>query len=172
MRAFAGLCAVTLGFGCTVAAGSDFNPLGFYLGGAAGRSDVKTTLPMIVEPESSFDERSTGWKALAGIRPIRILAAEIAYIDLGHQNSDTYPGNYHLHANVRQHATTLSGLLYLPIPVPRLDIYGRAGVARLESSGSSYSVCTGIIGVCPLIAFAPPPPFSRTDSDLLCGTLS
>jgi opacity protein-like surface antigen len=174
MRTLALLGTVALGLGCSLAVGSDFNPLGFYIGIAGGRSDVKTTvdvpstLPVVV-PESSFDERATAWKVLVGSRPIRMFAVEVAYVDFGHSNNAVYLGNdvdagFVSQSHVLQRAPTLSGLLYLPIPVPILDIYGRAGVARLETHGTTQIVCSGF---CP--PTISPMQINRTNTDFLYG---
>ena len=163
-----------LGLSCTLAVASDPNPLGFYIGGSVGRSDLKSSVPtepaVLEETQHSLDERDTGWKVFVGLRPTRMFAAELAYADLGHQSVVTNLGNdvsmgFSLHSTVLQRVPTLSTLFYLPIPVPVLDVYGRAGVARLESSGTTQVVCTGF---CPQIII-PPVQINRTDTDFLYG---
>jgi opacity protein-like surface antigen len=70
-------------------------------------------------------------------------------------------------SNALQRAASLSGLVYLPIPLPVLEMYGRAGVARLESSGSNRIDCAPR-GPCPIVAIAPSS-FNRTDTGFLYG---
>lgn len=167
MKSLAFLVALILGSGCAYAAASDSNPLEFYIGGSVGRSDVRVST---WEPPSfevpGFHEHATGWKVLLGVRPVRLLAAELSYIDFGHPNGNANAGIYIWHSNVLQRAPTLSGLLYLPIPIPILGVYARAGIARLESSGSSYSTCSN--GPCPFIII-PPYRINRTNTDFLYG---
>ena len=110
------LLALTLQLGSSCVAASDFNPLGFYIAGSAGRSDVRTSLPA-VESAGEFAQSSTGWKAALGMRPIPLLAAEVEYIDFGHPASSTNlvnppsstnPFNFGFHNNVLQRAQSVS----------------------------------------------------------------
>lgn len=167
MKSPAFLLALILGSGCASSAASDSNPMGFYVGGSVGWTDVRAGTrepPSFEVPE--LDEHATGWKVLLGVRPVRLLAAELSYIDFGHPNGTANAGIYTWHSNVMQRASTLSGLLYLPIPIPILGVYARAGIARLESSGSSYSICS--VGPCPLIVI-PPYRINSTNTDFLYG---
>lgn len=81
------LLTLILGFGCAQAGASDSDPLGFYVGGSVGRSNVRTTIRA-----SAFDGSHTAWKALIGLRLIPLIAAELAYVDFGHPNSSTNSG--------------------------------------------------------------------------------
>lgn len=52
-------------------AASEFNPLGFYVGGAVGQArDTYSAF-------GAIDATRTGWKALVGIKPIAFLGGEI-----------------------------------------------------------------------------------------------
>lgn len=156
------------GAGCAHGAASDSNPLGFYLGGSVGRSDVRTTIEPL-EPFAEFDEHATGWKLIAGMRPVSIFAAEFGYIDFGHPNETTSLEPYTSYSDILQRAPTFSGLFYLPIPVPIIGIYARAGVGWLESSGRSYSICSGLCPqIAPNIALLPTQ-INRTHTDFLYG---
>jgi opacity protein-like surface antigen len=109
------------------------DPLGVYLGASVGQSTVKAD-PL------DFSEHDLGWKALVGIRPLALLGVEIAYTDFGHPTySQGVPGG--LNASVRASAAEALGLVYLPLPVPFLDIYGKGGVARFNYQASSSSGC-------------------------------
>lgn len=143
------------------AAASDFNPLGFYVGGAVGRSDVRTS----VSPyqQYNFDQSDIGWKVLVGIRPIHSVAAELTYGDFGHPVSTTHFEAGTSYANVLQRAETLSGLLFAPIPLPMLEVYARAGIARLHSSGSQTDQCN----LCFIVRL--PVQLNRTNTDLQYG---
>lgn len=66
-----------------------------------------------------------------------------------------------------QRASTLSGLVFAPIPLPVIDLYARAGVARLQSSGNAYLQCNpGYL--CAAIVL-PNLGFNRTNTDFLHG---
>jgi opacity protein-like surface antigen len=157
------LLALIVACGRTYAVASDFNPLGFYVGGSVGRSELRTTVaPAFQFTGYDFDQSNTGWKALIGVRPIPLIAAELTYVDLGHPRISPSP---FLQADVLQRAQTLSGLVFAPIPLPVIDLYGRAGVARLQSSGTPYLRCPpGFF--CPIF---PDLQFNRTNTDFLYG---
>jgi hypothetical protein len=56
---------------------SDFNPLGFYVGGAIGQArSAYTTF-------GASDETRTGWQAMVGLRPLAFFGAELEYVDFG-----------------------------------------------------------------------------------------
>lgn len=58
-------------------AASDFNPFGFYIGGAIGQArDTYSAF-------GASDATRTGWKALAGVKPIPFFGGEIEYVDFG-----------------------------------------------------------------------------------------
>ncbi len=109
------------------------DPLGAYAGASVGQSTVKAD-PL------ELSKHDWGWKILAGIRPLALLGAEIAYTDFGHPNySQGVLGG--LNASVRASSAEALGLVYLPLPVPLLDVYGKGGVARLNYRASSSSGC-------------------------------
>ena len=66
--------------GAACADASASNPLGFYIGGAVGHADVRSTLRIEV-PTYEFEESDTGWKALVGLRPIRHRACKLPLDD-------------------------------------------------------------------------------------------
>jgi opacity protein-like surface antigen len=116
----------------------------FYIGGAVGQSNVRASrLDFIGYPTNpapapvSISKSATGWNVFAGIRPIYLLGAELAYTDFGHPTaSQAPPAGFGLayQAALRAKATTAFGILYAPVPVRFLDVYAKAGVARLETS--------------------------------------
>ncbi|MGH8217175.1 MAG: hypothetical protein ACREUT_01195 [Steroidobacteraceae bacterium] len=81
----------------------------------------------------SFKIDDNAWKAIVGFRPIPMFAAEANYIDLGHQSQGLLGGSPPwAHADAR--AFDLFGVGLLPLgPV---DLFGKAGGARWELSGS------------------------------------
>ena len=121
------LAGALLALTCTAAARADDDPLGFYVGGAVGLAEDRSD-----DFSLSFDKGMAGWKVLAGIRPISVLGAEVEYVDFGNPHTTFYGGT--VNANVKASAEGLYALAYLPIPVPTLDFYAKAGVARLQTS--------------------------------------
>lgn len=110
---------------------------GVYLGAALGQSETR-----LRESSINLKDTSAGYKLIAGIRPIDLLAVELNYIDFG-SASDSGAS-----ADSKAGAGFLVG--YLPLPLPLLDIYGKVGVAAwkvdasnplvsLRDSGSSFA---------------------------------
>jgi len=115
--------------------------LGAYVGGSVGQSDLRANdLDFIGSPTPvplSVSKSATGWKVFAGVRPISLVGAELAYIDFGHPTaSQGPPAGFGLayNAELRSKATTALGIVYAPIPIPLFDVYAKAGVARLQTS--------------------------------------
>jgi hypothetical protein len=117
--------------------------LGLYIGGALGQSRVDTTALEVfgdIAPMAhtqDIDKTHAAFKAMLGTRPISLVGAEIDYIDFGQPSGNLF-GNP---ANVSIKGAAAFGVLYLPVPI--LDVYLKAGVARLESTvnGSICSPC-------------------------------
>lgn len=102
----------------------------FYVG--AGIS--KDKLSDIANQGTNFaDIDSTSWKVFAGFRPISVFAVEADYLDLGSQTGTfvTTPTS----SNAKAFAGYAVG--FLPIPLPFLDVFGKAGLARWRLNGSS-----------------------------------
>jgi opacity protein-like surface antigen len=76
---------------------------------------------------------------IAGVRPVSVLGAEFEYIDFGHPNNDYgYSGFNYYGLDSHPRASALFGVGYLPLPIPFVDIYGKAGVARLETNVTTF----------------------------------
>jgi opacity protein-like surface antigen len=127
--------------------------LGLYTGASVGQSNVRASQLHFIGPYPpnpapapvSISKSTTGWTVFAGIRPISLLGAELAYTDFGHPTaSQGPPGGFGLayRASLRARATTAFGILYEPVPVRFLDVYAKAGVARLETTADA----TGAFG--------------------------
>lgn len=135
--------------------------LGFYAGAAVGHADVRANqgaFAVGTQPGTplGFNEHATGWKVLVGIRPISLIGAELGYADFGHPSA--HPLNslpFDTTADAHPRATTLSGLLYAPIPAPLLDLYGRVGVSRLRSDVHAIAGCCSLV---------PIPPFALSET--------
>ena len=147
MRALLALSAV----GVSTGALAD-NPLGAYVGAGVGESNVGNSYDYGYY--GGYHDRDVAWKAIVGIRPIPFVGAEAQWIDFGSGHGDNgYYGFGDYYANSVSHpkAAVLYGIGYLPLPVPFLDVYGKAGVARLQTDLTTYQYTGG--GYCP-------PPYS------------
>jgi opacity protein-like surface antigen len=147
-RISAGLLAIMAAGAClTSTAVLADNPAGFYLGAGAGYSTIRSDDPAYGLP-GYFNDHQTAWKVIAGVRPISFIGAEYEYIDFGHP-SNHYGSNgfgyYGLDSHPR--ANMLFGVGYLPLPIPFFDVYGKAGVARLQTN-----VTTFVADACPAMS--------------------
>jgi opacity protein-like surface antigen len=80
-----------------------------------------------------FGEHGPGWTASLGIRPLPYFGAELQYFDFGHPSAT----NSIDRIDVRARSPALFAVGYLPLPVPHLDLYAKAGVARVHVSATS-----------------------------------
>jgi Outer membrane protein beta-barrel domain len=121
------------------------NLLGMYVGGSVGQSHLRANQLDFIGPYPpnpspapvSVSKSATGWKVFAGLRPISLVGAELAYTDFGRpMASQGPPAGFGLayNAALRSKAATAFGIVYAPIPIPILDVYAKAGVARLQTS--------------------------------------
>jgi opacity protein-like surface antigen len=115
-----------------------YNPVGLYVGAGVGESTIRSDDPGYGLP-AYYNDHQTAWKAVVGIRPISLVGAEVEYIDFGQPghryNDDPAVYGYDSHPT----APVLFALGYLPIPVPFIDIYAKAGVARLRLTANDYA---------------------------------
>ena len=105
----------------------------FYLGAGV----VRNSLSDITDLGGLPDLSNTSWKAFAGVRPLNWLAAEMDYIDLGSGSSTSTSGGS-AHADGSALAAYAVG--FLPIPLPVVDVYGKAGLARWKLNGDVNSL--------------------------------
>jgi hypothetical protein len=109
--------------------------LGMYVGGAIGQGRVaeSASYPTIANQyPGEFMENHSAFKVMVGIRPISLIGAELTYIDFGHPSGNIF--NYSANASLKGPAAF--GILYLPVPV--IDLYLKAGIARLQSDLSGF----------------------------------
>lgn len=121
-----------LALGATVAqAGNGL----FYLGAGVARSSVSDITAAFGAP----DLKNSSWKAYAGVRPLDWLAAEVGYIDLGSARNtfDTNLGGGY--TDVKGYTWGAFAVGYLPIPLPVVDVFGKAGVAFSRLDFQVYS---------------------------------
>ena len=83
---------------------------------------------------SFADIDKTSWKVLAGFRPIKLFAVEADYLDLGNR-TNTFVGGASTHSDVKAYAGYAVG--FLPLPLPFLDVFGKAGVSRWKLNGNA-----------------------------------
>jgi outer membrane protein with beta-barrel domain len=92
-------------------------------------------------------EPASGWKLVAGFRPLRIVGVEIQYVDFGEGDFADYSGRYgggqigyqyvyESHTRASAHATVVAALLFIPMAETKLDIgaYGKVGIGKLNDS--------------------------------------
>jgi hypothetical protein len=132
--------------------------LGLYAGGSVGQSRVQAADPL--DTPYDFSEHHTAFKVIAGIRPISFLGAEIEYLDLGHPSSTFGPFD----ASVKGEAAY--GMLFLPMGVPFLDLFGEAGGARLETQLNGPGYACSPLGPCPPQSYFH---YSHSDTNVAAG---
>jgi len=121
-----------LAIALALAAGSACADDTFYIGAGVSKDKVSD----IVNGPTSFpDIDRTAWKAFLGVRPLSVIGFEADYLNLGSETSTFVISNDHSDAK----AFTGFAVGYLPIPVPFLDVFGKAGLARWTLDGSTDS---------------------------------
>lgn len=105
-----------------------------------------------------FRVGESAYQIIAGIRGLYLLGAEVDYFDLGSGGASPSFASalYGLtSAHISQKGEAAFAVLYLPVPI--IDVYLKAGAARLTTdlaASAVYPVCTSN-GPCPLIALSP-----------------
>jgi opacity protein-like surface antigen len=92
----------------------------FYVGGGIGQSNAD--LDDVEIPD--FDEKDFAWKLFAGVRMASIFGAELDYINFGKPDGSNI--------EVKYKGLAAYGLVYLPLPLPLLDVYAKAGLAKID----------------------------------------
>lgn len=105
----------------------------FYFGGGIGSDHANSLEPGFPNIDG------TSWQAFAGIRPIRLFSIEADYFDLGSQtNTFKTPlacvsvGSCSVKWKSEAKTFAASVVGFVPIPLPYLDVYGKAGLARFR----------------------------------------
>jgi hypothetical protein len=118
------------------------NLLKFYLGGSVGRADLRARYPSFIAIPTgvgagSFSRADTAWQLTGGIRTLEVLGAEVDYFDLGGGAATVaWPGpDTVADARLSQSGEAAFAVFYLPIPL--VDVYFKAGMARLRSKASA-----------------------------------
>lgn len=88
---------------------------------------------------NDFNLNNTAWKVYAGVRPIPFLGLEANYMDLGSESRRYgfygYGDDFHAGA----HAFSAFAVGFVPLPLPFIDVFGKAGAARWDLSGRTDS---------------------------------
>jgi OOP family OmpA-OmpF porin len=95
---------------------------GFYVGAGLGQSESG-----VRSGSFNFKDRDTGYKLIAGFRPLDLFAAELNYVDLGHPASGTQQS--------KTKAVDAFAMVFLPLPI--VDVYGKAGLLSWKTDASS-----------------------------------
>jgi Outer membrane protein beta-barrel domain len=101
----------------------------FYLGAGVSSNKISDVTAI------NSDLNTTSWKAYVGVRPINAFAVEADYLDLGSKTINTTQSTTNL--NYKAFAGYAVG--FVPVPVPYLDVFGKVGLARWSSGGSTTS---------------------------------
>ena len=114
--------------------------LSIYVGGSIGQSQVDVD-------SLDFSAHDSGWKAALGVRALSSFGAEAEYVDLGRPHGDTPDGR----VTTKASGPAVFALYYLPLPLPHLDVFGKAGVANIQQRasialGSGGSACVAGVG--------------------------
>jgi hypothetical protein len=120
-----GIACALLGAAAANAAFAD-NLLGLYVGGAAGESRVEADSGGYTT--GSFKANHSAFKVMLGVRPISLVGVEVSYIDFGHPEGSLGGES----ADVNLTGAAAFAIVYLPIPL--IDVYGKLGLARLQST--------------------------------------
>ena len=99
---------------------------GLYAGAAFGQSRVEADSQGYAV--DNFKKDHSAYQFIAGIRPDPVIGIEVDYVDFGHPRStlDGAP------ADATLKGAAAFAVFYLPAPV--IDIFAKAGLARLQST--------------------------------------
>jgi Outer membrane protein beta-barrel domain len=99
-----------------------------------GAGVTQARIDDIFDSGHSLDLNHTAWKVFVGIRPVAPFAIEADYMDLG---SETRHFGFDTGTHADAHAFAAFGVALLPLPLPFIDVFAKAGAARWSLSGST-----------------------------------
>ena len=105
----------------------------FYLGAGISRNQL-SGISNAGTDYSNISESS--WKAFVGFRPVSFVAGELDYMDMG-SGTSTFGNGTTSTSKAKAFAGYAVG--FLPIPVPYLDLFAKAGLSRWQLEGSQAS---------------------------------
>jgi opacity protein-like surface antigen len=123
--------------GAAAAAFAD-NPMGFYVGAGVGESQIRSDDSYYGYP-GYYNDYQFAWQGIVGIRPIRLIGLEAEYIDFGqpYRRNGLYDFNVS-GSDSHPTAPALFAVGYLPLPLPYIDVFAKAGAARLSTSLTDF----------------------------------
>lgn len=139
------------------------NLLGVYIGGAYGHANLEGRDAGLVSavPGSrlgGFGIGHSAFQATLGIRGLEFFGAEVEYFDLGSGGaSPSWSGGLYglTNAQITQKGEAAFAVVYLPVPI--IDVYLKAGAARLTTE--LYAATEGPVcaagSPCPTIVLPP-----------------
>ena len=125
--------AATLAFGAT-AAHAQLLP-DAYVGAGVSRARMDD----IFGSGRNFDLNNTAWKAYVGVRPVPFLGVEANYMNLGSESRGFGFNGFNNNAHVDAHAFSAFAVGFIPLPLPFVDLFGKAGAARWTLDGHDNS---------------------------------
>jgi len=128
--------------GALLISGSAYADPDWYLGGGVTQAHGDLQLPPAPPgcgggfgPCPTWRIDATSGKAFFGWRPIRPFAVELDYVDFGSTAVHLSHGTVHTTGN----ALPLYATGYLPLPLPALELFAKAGRARWEQRHTGYT---------------------------------
>lgn len=157
-RSFALAAALVVGATSSPMASAAADDLiGFYVGGAIGQARVAADAGDF--QSGTFRENHSAYALMAGIGPIPPFGVEVSYFDFGHPTGILGSGP----ADVIMKGAAAFGVYYLPIPI--IDVYAKAGLARLENTVTGQTAVQPLCVPCAPALFS----FSRTNTSFAAG---
>jgi hypothetical protein len=102
-----------------------------YVGVGIGQSDADIGDGL---PDVDFDDKDTAWKVFGGVRAASMFGAELAYINFGKPDGDV--------SEVEYKGLAGFGVFYVPLPLPVVDIFAKAGLARVDVDIDAANIST------------------------------
>jgi len=106
-----------------------------YIGAGVSQARIDN----IFDSGRDFDLNNTAWKAFVGIRLIPFFGVEANYMDLGSESHRFGFNDFNNRAHVDAHAFSAFAVGFVPLPLPFVDIFGKAGAARWTLDGHDNS---------------------------------
>lgn len=135
---------ITAAIAAVPCARASTNLLNVYIGAAYGHARLRARDIGLISSVSGsrlggIDVGNSAYQVIAGVRALDFLGAEVDYFDLGSGGAaPTFSGVGPLpnvNAHVSQKGEAAFAVVYLPVPI--IDVYLKAGVARLTTSLSA-----------------------------------
>jgi hypothetical protein len=98
-----------------------------YVGAGIGQSNANVS-----DRVGDYDDKDFAWKGFVGLRALSYVGAELNYVDFGKPSGDGDEFKYKGFAGF--------GLFYIPIPLPVLDVYVKAGLARVDVDVPNFDI--------------------------------